>query len=252
MRSRRVLTPRPGGSRRRWSRTCRPKQPATGLRPTSQRRRPVVAPAGSSGCECARSAPSPDPKGRRATRQQLAPTAGRARRTAHPLRSPPQPSRECPSTGDSTGSTSTPPRPHRRLTPTNRRARRLASDGVVHEELAGRRGRTSDQIEPQGRQSVKQSAARTGNGRNNRQVEFVDKSCGQQRLSNRDAGCTPMSPPGWSCKSRTNSISPPSMARAFAQSWSSGVDVTTNFATVLMNVAYGSMAASGQNPTHWS
>jgi hypothetical protein len=45
---------------------------------------------------------------------------------------------------------------------------------------------------------------------------------------------------------------PPSTTRAFAHSRSSGVDVTTNFATALMNIAYGSIVLSGQNRAHSS
>ena len=63
---------------------------------------------------------------------------------------------------------------------------------------------------------------------------------------------TPMSPPGRFFRSRTKSTSPPSIALAFAHSWSSGVDVATYFGTVLMNDANGSISLPGQNGAHSS
>ncbi len=63
---------------------------------------------------------------------------------------------------------------------------------------------------------------------------------------------TPMSAPGWSRRFRTNSTSSPSTAVELAQFRSSGLDVTTYFATPLMNVANGSMSLLGQNSAHSS
>jgi hypothetical protein len=63
---------------------------------------------------------------------------------------------------------------------------------------------------------------------------------------------TPMSPPGWCLRSRTNSTSPPSTTVELAHSWFSGVDVATYFSTPLMNVANGSIWLLGQNCAHSS
>jgi hypothetical protein len=61
---------------------------------------------------------------------------------------------------------------------------------------------------------------------------------------------TPMSPPGWCLRSRTNSTSRPSTTVELAHSWSSGVDVATYFSTPLMNVENGSIWLLGQNCAH--
>ena len=68
------------------------------------------------------------------------------------------------------------------------RDRRLRNDAVIHEQFPSWRRRASDRFEPLGRQSVKEPTSRAGNRRSDHQLEFVDDACGQQRLSDRDAG----------------------------------------------------------------
>jgi hypothetical protein len=99
-------------------------------------------------------------------------------------------------------------------------------------------------------QAVEESSSAAGDRRRYREREFVDDVGGEQRLGDRDAPWTPMSPPGWCLRSRTNSTSPPSTTVELAHSWSSGVDVATYFSTPLMNVANGSIWLLGQNCAH--
>lgn len=68
------------------------------------------------------------------------------------------------------------------------RDRRLTNDAVIHEQFPSWRRGASDVLDPLGRQSVKEPTSRAGNRRSDHQLEFVDDACGQQRLSDRDAG----------------------------------------------------------------